>query len=512
MFFYGGASFALFFGGPSFALFFGGPSFPFFMGGLRSRFFTGAFVPAFYRGLRSRFFWGRLAGDNLPVRLIFAFLLLWSATAPAACPGDAGELLPPRAELPALEKRLAGLAAECGGQPGYLAYRGAVLNALGRPAEAAALLEAALLIDPARAGAQIDYAESLAALGDSTAAAALLRDLLARPDVPAQLRPLLEQRLNAVEALRRFDTLAGLRAWVGTDWRREFSVTLRAGYDSNLNSAPSRDALTLTLPGGDAVLLLADRFRARSGSATLADASAYFARPLEGGAALQFYGEARARASSSVSDTNYQQGQAVGAYSHPLATGDALFSFGATQLRYGGQELYRAVRVAAGRDWRQPRCRPRLGIESEWRSYPPAPELDGHFLGAGAGVACLFGLNRLTVAVRGGEDSAESDRPGGDQRQADLRVAWIGPLRGGSLTADLLLSRQQDASGFSPLLENNATRRLDRFNLHLEYAYPVAPGWSLLASFDSTLQRSNLPLFDISGQALYLGVRWRSQR
>ena len=446
------------------------------------------------------------------MRLIFAFLLLWSATAPAACPGDAGELLPPRAELPALEKRLAGLAAECGGQPGYLAYRGAVLNALGQPDAAAALLEQALLIDPARAGAQIDYAESLAALGDSTAAAALLRDLLARTDVPAELRPRLEQRLNAVEALRRFDALAGLRALAGTGWRREFSVTLRAGYDSNLNSAPSRDALTLTVPGGDAVLLLADRFRARSGSAALADASAYFARPLEGGAALQFYGEARARASASVPDTNYQQGQAVGAYSHPLTTGDALFSVGATGLRYGGQDLYHAVRLAAGRDWREPRCRPRLGIESEWRRYPPAPELDGRFLGASAGVACLFGLNRLTVAVRGGEDSAESDRPGGDQRQGDLRVAWIGALGDGSLSADLLLSRQQDASGFSPLLENNATRRLDRISLRLEYAYPVAPGWSLLASFDSTDQRSNLPLFDISSRAFYLGARWQSQR
>lgn len=446
------------------------------------------------------------------MRLLFLFLSIWTASALAACPGDAGEPLPPRDELPALEKKLASLAPECGGSAGYLAYRGAVLNALGRSTEAAALLEAALLLDPERAGAQIDYAEALAALGDTTAAAALLRDLLARPDVPPLLRPQLERRLNATEALQRFDALAGLRTWMGTGWRGEASLTLRAGYDSNLNSAPSRDALTLTLPGGDAVLLLADRFRARGAGAGLAEASGQLVRPLEGGAALQFYGEARARASPSASDTNYQQGQAVAAWSQPLEGGDALVSIGTTQLRYGGDELYRAARLAASRDWRYDGCRPRLGVEGEWRRYPVAPELDGRFLGVSTGLACILGFNRATLAVRTGEDAAQANRPGGDQRQTDVRLAWVGSFASGSLVADLLYTHQQDASGFSPLLENNARRRLNRASLHLEYAHPVAPGWAVLASFDTTIQRSNLDLFDISGRAVYLGVRWQSGR
>lgn len=429
----------------------------------------------------------------------------------AACPGDAGEALPPRDRLPALAQELARLAPECSGQAGYLAYRGAVLNALGRPGEAALLLEAALLIDPQRAGAQLDYAETLAALGDTAAAAALLRDILARPDVPPLIRPQLERRLNAVEALQRFG-LARLRTFAESGWRGASSFTFRLGNDSNLNSAPSRDALTLTLPGGDAVLLLADRFRARGGSAGLFEASGQLARPLEGGAALHFYGEARARASSSAPDTDYQQLQAVTAWDQPLPSGDALFSLGTTQLRYGGDHLYGALRLAASRDWRFDGCRPRLGMEAEERRYPAAPELDGRFLGATAGLACGLGLSRMTLALRGGEDDARGDRPGGNQRQADVRVAWVGPLGGGSLMADLLYAHQRDASGFSPLLENNATRRLNRVSLHVEYAYPLAPSWSLLASFDTTVQRSNLPLFDLSGRAVYLGVRWQSAR
>jgi tetratricopeptide (TPR) repeat protein len=454
------------------------------------------------------------------VAALFTLLsTLFCGAALAACPGDAGEPLPPLEKLPALEQELSGLAAECSGQAGYLAYRGAALNALGRPGEAAPLLEQALLIDPQRAGAQIDYAEALAALGDTSAAAALLREVLTRTDVPATLRSPLERRLNALDALTRADALtsfSGLRAWVGTGWQGGGSLTLRLGRDSNLNSAPSRDSLNLTLAGGDVVLLLADRFRARAGAAGLVEASGQVARPLEGGAALQFYGEARVRNSPSESDTRYEQLQAVVARSQPLADGEALFSFGATQLRYGGADLYHALRLAAGRDWgnwgnwEHGTCRPRLGIEAESRRYPVAPELEGRFLGVGAGLACSLGPDRLTLAGRSGQDTPQANRPGGEQRHSDLRLTWARPLGNGRLQADLLWNRQQDAGGYSPLLEDGATRRLSRTSLRVEYAYPLAPAWTLLASLEGMDQRSNLALFDVSGRALYLGLRWTS--
>jgi tetratricopeptide (TPR) repeat protein len=453
-----------------------------------------------------------LARGDFVVRVLLAFLFAWATAARAACPGDAGEPLPPREKLPALEQELARLAPQCSEQPGYLAYRGAVLNALGRPAEAAALLERALLLDPNRAGAEVDYAESLAALGDTAGAAALLRDLLARPDVPPALRPRLEQRLSAAEALQRFDWLSGLRAIAESGWHRAGSVTLRLGNDSNLNSAPSRDALTLTLPGGEAVLLLSDRFRARSGAAGLLEATGQLARPVGQEGVFHLYGEARARVSPSASDTDYQQAQIVTAWSQRLDSGEALFSLAGTHLRYGGDDLYDAVRLSAGRDWSRSPCNPRLGAELEWRRYPTASELDGNFVGATTGLGCNLGLDRLTLALRLGKDFARTDRPGGDQRQQDVRIAWLRPLGKGSLVADMLYTHQRDASGFSPILENNAARRLERFSLHLEYAHPFAPGWSALASVDTTLQRSNIDLFDLSGRAFYVGVRWQSQR
>lgn len=451
---------------------------------------------------------------GLAAGLLAASLLLSHAVL-AVCPGDAGEPLPPPEKLQASEEDLERLTAECGSQPGYLAYRGAILNALGRPDAAAVLLEQALLLDPQRAGTQIDYAEALAALGDRASAVALLRDVLARPDVPPALRPQLERRLAAIDAQRRFDALAALtnlRTWAGTGWQGGGTLTAKLGRDTNLNSAPAHDSLTLTLPGGDGVLALADRFRPRAGSATLLEGNGQMVRPADGGAALQVYGDARMRVTPAASDTNYQQLQAGAARSQPLSGGFALFSIAASQLRYGGSALFRALRLVASRDWQTGGCRPSLGVEGESRSFPTAGELDGRFVGVRVGLSCSLGPDRLSVALRGGQDTAQADRPGGNQRQTDLRLLWSRPVGAGRLGADLSWYRQQDAGGYSPVLANGASRRINRTILYLEYAYPVSATWSVLATLEALGQRSNVELFDVTGRALYFGLRWTSGR
>jgi hypothetical protein len=429
-----------------------------------------------------------------------------------ACPRDPGTPLPPREELAALARTLAAQEPNCAADGAYLAYYGAVLNALGRHAEAASKLEQALLFEPDLAGAQVDYAEALAAVGDLTAALALMRDVSTRPDVPPALRDHLVRRMNAIEALQRFDLMTGMRTLIGGDWRATATVTVQAGYDSNLNSAPSRETLPLTIPGADAVLLLADRFRARGGAVGLVEARGQLGRRLEAGSVLQMYGEARGRWSPSESDTDYQQGQAIVAWSRPVESGEVLFGAGVTYLHYGGDDLYSAYRLAASKDWQYQACQPRLGAEVESRHYPVAGELEGRFAGLLTGVTCRVGQNRLTAALRGGIDFAQRDRPGGDQRQADLRLVWIRPLGAGSFLADLGLSHQRDQSGYSPLLENNDARRVNRATVRFEYDYPISRDWSVVATFDGTLQRSNLPLFDVSGAAAYLGFRWHAAR
>ena len=465
-----------------------------------------------------------------PSALVAVLAALPGSGAWAACPGDAGERLPAPGERQALESSLAALATECGGHAGYLAYRGALLNALGRHDQAALLLEQALLLDPGLAGAQIDYAEALAALGDPASAAAMLRDVASRPDVPAPLQSRLARMLSALETRQRAGAPGARSARADEDgqraagWHGTGTLALKLGTDGNLNNAPTSAVLTLTLPGGDAVFQLADRFRPRAGAAARLEGAGQWVRPTEGGGALQLYADARSRTSPSASEANYRQLQAGGVWNTALGPSRVGIGSGAaaslgvniSQLRYGGADLYRAERLTASRDWRvrggRTECRPSAGLEGESRHYPSAAELDGRFFGLNAGLACNAGVNRVVLTLRAGVDTARAERPGGKQRQADLRLVWQRPLAGGRLGADLHWYRQRDADGYSPLLDNGAARRIGRAALSLEYSYPIAPGWSVLGSLERLEQRSNLGLFDIFGRAFYVGVRWTSGR
>ncbi len=169
-------------------------------------------------------------------------------------------------------------------------------------------------------------------------------------------------------------------------------------------------------------------------------------------------------------------------------------------------------RAVASRDWQAGACRPSLGMEGESRSFPTAPELEGRFLGLRVGLACDVGPGRLNLLARSGQDAARASRPGGNQRQTELRLFWSRRVGAGQLVTDLGLYGQQDSNGYSPLLANGATRHVRRATLYVEYAYPISPNLSVLASLEGLGQHSNVELFDVSGRALYVGLRWGSGR
>ncbi|MGC8855140.1 MAG: hypothetical protein ACP5OY_09575, partial [Halothiobacillaceae bacterium] len=159
-----------------------------------------------------------------PLRLILLSLALAQPAHPAPCPGAQGEPIPDTPSVwPTLLDELERHDRTCHDDPYYLAYRGALYNLLQRPAQGAADLERALMLQPTLLGAQIDYAQSLTALGQTQAARALIQALLARDDLPPTLRPLLSERLQNLIPPSTQHTWAG------------YAI----GYDTNLNAAPS---------------------------------------------------------------------------------------------------------------------------------------------------------------------------------------------------------------------------------------------------------------------------------
>jgi tetratricopeptide (TPR) repeat protein len=443
-------------------------------------------------------------------RTIVSLLMLSSIAGPAVadasaktfCPGNSGEPLPPAAEMAALADSLAGYENACNRDPGYLAYRGAVLLQLGRMEAAAALLERALLIAPERAGAQADYARALAALGDERGAQSLIDNLLARNDVPGGLRA----------------TLQDWQRFIGRDlatvaWQTGGSLTLRAGHESNLNSAPAHSSLDLTLPDGTVNLPLDKSYRAQGGGAMLAEASLQAGRNLQAGGRLQLLADIRSRHASVSDKTDYRQYEAIAVLTLPVAGVAAKaanqFSLGASRLDYGGEQLYEAQRLGLARVLQAGRCLSGGSLDAEIRHYPTSGNLDGKFLGLGGSLRCPVGDARISLIARIGHDRADSaTRPGGNQQRLDLRLAYTRPIAGGQLDAELNFGHQSDGAAYSEILEEGARRRLNRLGFRAEWAVPLGKGVEGIATLEAFRQGSNIPLFDIRSTAIWLGGRW----
>ena len=431
--------------------------------------------------------------------LLACALRAWSAE---VCPGASADPLPvTQPELWALREQLAGLEPRCSRVATFAAYRGAVALALGRAAEAAEHLELALLLDPHLAVAQVDYARALTLLGDTTSASALWRQLLKRADLPAQLRSEIERRVAALTLPEP-----------GHSWRWNGEAGLRAGYDTNLNSATSASELALTFPGGDLSLPLDPNSRAVSGSAIWVDGRAQGLRSLGADLQLEIRGEARLRGTNE-SGLSYRQLDADAAVHRYVPGGMYSVTVGAGDLFFGGAALQRILRASGLRSWFSSRCVGRLGVEAELRRYEASPILDGTFVGLVAGGQCVWpSWPWMGMALRWGEDRPDDPlRPGAERARFDARLEaqWrVGEL--GFLLTRLNWQREADRSGYSSLLANGAPRWIERNALTLEWSRPVpalGPAWQAVAVAEGVYQRSNIALFALHGLTVQLGLR-----
>ncbi len=425
---------------------------------------------------------------------------LWLAGAHAACPGEAGEPIPrDRAALERLDTELAQAGAQCDTQPLFLAYRGAVLLALGRPADAATALELALLLNPDLPVAQIDYARALTQLGDRASAAAIWRSLLARSDVPTHLREEIRWRLLALDHVPADSTV----------WRHQGELGLRVGYDTNLNSATSAREITLTFPGINVTVPVADTVQPVEGPAAWVDGSWRGSRALAGDRELEVRATVRLRGAPTGSGVSYRQAD-LEATGHQRVEGGAWsLAIGADDVLYGGAHLLQSFRTSLVRTWVGNACGRRAGAEAEMRRYPSDTVLDGRYAGITAGLACRpYGDLGLGLVARAGLDDPVHTRAGGQQVLFDLRAQVTRTLFApGVLQASLYWQGSRDRASYSPLLANGAPRSVQRTTLGLEWSRPIWPGWQGTVGMDAVRQSSNLRLFELQGLTVQTGLK-----
>ncbi len=400
-----------------------------------------------------------------------------------------------KAALTAAMQQLKGQEDACQNRADYYNYRGLVALQQGDARGAAEWLERALLLNPDLAGVQVDYLRALALAGDQASAANLAQSLLARSDLPPTVAAWLP---------RQYQDWRSSEAWI-----TRFSIAVLGGYETNLNGAPQNPFVTLTLGSGNLLLQLAPQFQAKGGSAGQVVFSGVAGKDT-GSDAFVLIGQAQTR-NGADSSTNFQQVDLGGVWRHALGDNGTLLRGDTISLRYGGQQLYQSLRLEPGFEWGGKVCSPRLGMLYNAYTYPVSHELDGRYLGGVAGLACAVGVNQLRGQVSAGHDQAAyTDRPGGNEQVRELTLGWHRPLGAGSMDLEGILGGMQDASGYSSLLANGASRTVNRQYLRLEYDHPITGQWEGLVYGELNRQDSNVSLFSVTDRAIYAGLRWKT--
>ena len=400
----------------------------------------------------------------------------------------------------------------------YLARMGHLYLVEERYAEAADHLERALLFQPENAAAQLDYALALAGSGDLASALNLMLALQQRPDLPEPLRRSL--RL----ATREWASSSGAAAQTAQATR--IGAGLRMGYDSNLLGAPQLRNITLTLPGESITLPVDGSSQPHPGGYARADMRLEHTRLLEGNRRWDLQAAILQRSSPRVNDANSTQAELQLEHARSPTSPGALgyYASGALAVlrthagtRYASQGLAAGLQWAAAGSGGEPAgsaipstCAGRLGMEWQNRALQSNQVLSGRYSGISAHWGCSVPAGfQWQLAARAGRDQPrQASRPGGAQDQFSLRAYARGAVGGsGAWVVDTEASHSEDASGYSPLLDNGRRRRISRLSLRSEYQQQLAPGLVGLVGIESVAQRASLSLFSLRSQGVYLGLR-----
>jgi hypothetical protein len=151
-------------------------------------------------------------------------------------------------------------------------------------------------------------------------------------------------------------------------------------------------------------------------------------------------------------------------------------------------------------------CTARGGLDWQDRQLTSNPLLSGRYTGLAGVWSCNTpGGGQWQISAKAGHDRpANLERPGGEQTIGNLRAF----ASTGTVLVDVEISRAQDATGYSPLLDNNAVRHTTRLNARLEYQHQLNQRLVSTLGAEWSNQQSNLPLFRLQSWGPYAAIRY----
>lgn len=384
--------------------------------------------------------------------------------------------------------------------PAYFNLVGALALKLRDYPRAAVAFERVVLMQPDNAGAWMDLAIA-SAEGGQEAEAGNYFDHIESSFAPSPgIRAVI-----AAYRVRMTQTVTAPHGW-------KLQTEVFAGGDSNANSGLQNRSIPLTV-GADRIELPLDAtYRAHLDQFYQTSASLNFKQPLEANL-IEFSANAKYRNYRQEHDYSTLEVSLGAGMRHTTPVGDFGIVLNATHLSLGGKSLVRTSRATAQFEHDMNNCRVGVGGESERRRYISYETLDANIAWVQAGLSCGWKMAKLplqtTLLKRTGVDMPVSQRPGGETRLSEWIAQVVAPLVWGIYGQfSYAAAKARDRDGYSPLLEQNAARLIDRHSLRvaLTRSLPALGGEAFIA-VESNKVQSNLPLFQQAGRVVGVGFR-----
>ncbi len=421
--------------------------------------------------------------------------------AESSCPDLSGFYAAADQNWPQLERQLAQLKLQCLQSSEFFALHGAAQLNSGLVAESVESLERALLLDPNNGAAQIDYGQALFQQGQLFMALEINQRLLAREDLPASLAPSLNDRQNQWQALTR---------------QKSFQLDTLAGYDNNLNGAPDPDQVTLTLSGENIPLTLNSDFSPVSGGYVNLRLGGRY-RALAPRHQHNWAAEVRARTSEDAASNLVQLTSRYG-FVKPSEDHSWQVNGGISHLNFGGKALFSGFESSARYAVNSNTvCKPFYDVAVQYQLYHEQDFLNGLESRASLGFNCplqerFAGNQRFSAEIGVLHNQAtRAARLGGNRMGWQFRADWQVQAAGGVIRALVNHTALNDLDGYSPLLVNNAERKLDRSYILLQYRKPLGAlgdNASLLVNIYRQTQNSNIEFFRTDNTSGEIGISW----
>lgn len=419
-------------------------------------------------------------------------LLVSSAWALDPC-DDQLSKLPPELTVTQRLRELAASEPRCAKSGHFLYQFGRLLNLAGRYDEALDRLEGAVLHQPDHWPSQLEFAIALEGVGDAQSAAGVLDNLAHNTQVDDATR----QQIAALRQAKPYNITAP-----------QIDLVLATGYDDNLLGDTRHETIELTLPGGQVPLVVDEQQRPHAAPFLRTELRLHDdLYTTASGTRWRYALFASHRHSPAYPPARLDN---LGAYVEyvPAQTPGVYALAGQQAFARAGNSVLRQSQWVMGLDTRLGTasvCQQRIALDLQYLDYPASPKLNGSYRGLLGQVDCTAAAVQLTV--RWGQDQPRwPGRPGGEQHLYSVRLSKKLPMPPAVLTLEGEYNLAQDQNGYSPLLANNATRRIRRNSYRLQARWPYAT-WNPFITVEWVDQRSNLALFDVNNRVLTVGLQ-----